>query len=328
MLEEKQKLNSKLYDLNIEQKSLRDAFGEELKEIAETNEQIVALTADLRDSTRLDLFAERFSQRFFEVGVAEQNLAAMAAGLAAVGKIPFITSFAIFSPGRNWEQIRTTICYNNVSVKIIGSHGGLSTGPDGGSHQALEDIALMRVLPRMTVVVPADYWETKKATKAITTKNGPAYLRLPREKYPQITTIDSPFEIGKANILIDKEKPAVAIIACGQLVYQALLAEKRLAKEGIEVMVINNHTIKPLDGEAILQVAKKAGRIVTVEDHQQIGGLGGAVAEFLAQELPTPIKFVAVDDRFGQSGSASELIEHYGLGMAGIIDAVKSLIKN
>ena len=328
MIEDKQKLNSKLYDISVEQKTLREGFGEGLVRAGEMNKNIVAVSADLKNSTRLDLFAEKFPTRFFEVGVAEQNLAAMASGLAATGKIPFIASYATFSPGRNWEQIRTTICFNNQPVKIIGSHAGLGTGPDGGSHQALEDIALMRVLPRMTVVVPADYWEAKKATMAIADIAGPVYLRLVREKYPLITTPDSPFVIGKANILIDQEKPVVAIVACGPLVYQALMAEKKLAKEGISAMVVNSHTIKPLDHETILAVARKAGAIVTVEDHQQAGGLGSVIAELLAEELPTPMKFMGVDDRFGQSGSPAELVEHYGLGVEGIVEAVNEVIKN
>ncbi|KKS78098.1 MAG: transketolase, transketolase [Parcubacteria group bacterium GW2011_GWC1_43_11b] len=319
-------LNPKLYDLNIEQKSLREGFGEALAEMAETNKKIVAISADLRDSTRLDIFAKKFHERFFEVGVAEQNLAGVASGLASTGQIPFISSYAVFSPGRNWEQIRTTICYNNVPVKIIGSHGGLSTGPDGGSHQALEDIALMRVLPRMVVVVPADYWEAKKATKAIANNGAPSYLRLVREKYPVITTAESSFEIGKANILIDSDQAQVAIIACGVSVYQALLAGKKLAKEGIEAVVVNNHTIKPLDRETILRVAKKTGAVVTVEDHQQAGGMGSAIAELLAQEYPTPMKIIGVDDIFGQSGSAEELTEHYGLGADSIVQATKDLL--
>ncbi|MFA6416496.1 MAG: transketolase C-terminal domain-containing protein [Candidatus Paceibacterota bacterium] len=319
-------LNPKLYDISVEQKSLREGFGEALVRAGEVDNKVVAVSADLKDSTRLDLFAEKFPTRFFEVGVAEQNLAAMASGLAATGKIPFIASYAVFSPGRNWEQIRTTICYNNQPVKIVGSHAGLGTGPDGGSHQALEDIALMRVLPRMTVVVPADYWEARKATLAIAQTDTPAYLRLVREKYPVITTPDSPFEIGKANILIDQSKPVVAIVACGPLVYQALLAEKKLAKEGIEVMVVNNHTIKPLDRETILQVAKKAGRIITVEDHQQAGGLGSTIAELLSQEFPTSMKIMGVNDRFGQSGSPAELVEHYGLGVDDIVKAVKEIL--
>lgn len=320
-------LTKKIFDLSVAQKAIRDGFGEGLARVAEKNENIVALSADLADSTRLGDFIKKFPDRFLQVGVAEQNLATVAAGMAAMGKIPFMTSFAVFSPGRNWEVIRTTICLNEMNVKIIGSHAGLSVGPDGASHQALEDIALMRVLPKMTVIVPADAEEAKKATVAIAEKIGPVYLRLSRDKAPVITTPETPFEIGKALVVREAEKPEVAIIACGLLVYRALMAAKKLAEEGILCEVINSHTIKPLDKETILIAAKKAGAVVVAEEHQKAGGLGGAVAELLAESFLAPLGFVGVDDRFGQSGSAAELLEHYGLGIDDIVAAVKKVIK-
>lgn len=326
MLNPDQKLNPNLFDLAVEQKTTRAGFGEALVTAAEKDARIVALSADLRDSTRLDLFAKQFPARLFEVGVAEQNLAGVASGLAAMGKIPFLATYAIFSPGRNWEQIRTTICYNNVPVKLVGAHSGLETGPDGGSHEALEDIALTRVLPRMTVVVPADYEEAKKATLALAALPGPTYLRLVRDPIPVLTTADSPFVVGQANILWRGENPTVAIVACGSLVYHALLSAKKLAKEGVNVLVINNHTIKPLDGKTIGEAAKQAGAVVTVEDHQQAGGMGSAVAEYLAQNQPVPMELVGVKDRFGQTGTPAELIEHYGLGVEAIMAAVKKVI--
>jgi len=319
-------LNPKLYDNNVEQGSLREGFGRGLIEAGEKDEKVVVLCADLKESTKVDEFAEKFPDRFFELGVAEQNLAGVAAGMAAMGKIPFIASYAIFSPGRNWEQIRTTICYNNVNVKIVGSHAGLNVGPDGGSHQALEDIALARVLPRMTVVAPCDALEAEKATRAIAKMEGPAYLRLTREKSAIITTDKTEFEIGKANVLIENENPEAVIVAVGPIVHTALLAVRKLEREGVKVNVINNHTIKPLDEVTIIEQVKKARAIVTCEEHQIAGGLGSAVAELLAKSYPVPIEFVGVDDRFGQSGSAAELLAHYGLAADDIVEAVKKVI--
>ena len=320
-------LNPKIFDLTVEQIPLRAGFGEGLYRLGHDYPSVVALCADLTESTKVDKFAQVFPERFVEVGVAEQNLAAVASGMAAMGKIPFITSYAIFSPGRNWEQIRTTICYNNQPVKIIGSHAGVSVGPDGASHQALEDIALTRVLPRMTVIVPCDAIEARKATLDSVKINGPVYIRLAREKSPIITTEASPFSVGQANILWDSEKPEVAIIACGPLVHNALLVAKNLSKEGVEVMVINNHTIKPIDQKTIIAAAKKAGAVVTVEEHQVAGGMGSAVAEVLAQHHPVPIEFVGVHDRFGQSGIPQQLIEEYGMGVHSIMEAVLSAIE-
>jgi len=321
-----QKLNPKLWEVSIEQAPTRQGFGEGLLLAGEENNQIVALSADLKDSTKVDAFANKFPDRFFEMGVAEQNMAGVASGLAASGKIPFISSYATFSPGRNWEHIRTTICYGDRNVKIAGHHAGVSVGPDGGSHQALEDIALMRVLPNMVVVVPCDAVEAMKATLAAAEREGPVYLRFSREKTPVMTTDDTPFEIGKANLLIDSEKPQVGIIACGAILYQALRAAKKLADQHISVSVLNMHTIKPLDKKSLLDLAKQTGALVVVEEHQRAGGLGSAVAESLAEELPTPIEFVGVADRFGQSGEPAELIEHYNLGTDTIIEKVKLVL--
>lgn len=319
-------INPKLYTLHIEQESTRAGFGDALYRLGHDRASVVVLTADLKESTKVDKFASAFPNRFFEVGVAEQNLAAVASGMAAMGKIPFITSYAIFSPGRNWEQIRTTICYNNQPVKIIGCHAGLMTGPDGGSHEALEDIALTRVLPRMTVVVPCDALEAAKATKAIADIDGPVYLRLGREKVPTITTKETPFKVGKINILRESPKAEVTIFACGYQVYIALLAAKKLAEDGIEVNVVNNHTIKPLDEKGILAEVKKTGAVVTVEDHQIAGGMGSAIAEFLAQNYSVPMEFIGVLDKFGQSGSHHVLYEHYGISVPAIMDAVQMVL--
>lgn len=327
MINDSQKLNPKLFDKDVEQDPIRAGFGRGLLEATKLDERIVGLCADLTESTKMDAFKKEFPKRFIEIGVAEQNLAAVASGMAAMGKVPFLSSYAVFSPGRNWEQIRTTICYNDRNVKIVGSHAGVSVGPDGGSHQALEDITIMRALPRMRVVVPCDSIEAKKATEAIVKNDGPVYLRLAREKTPVVTTEDTPFEFGKANLLWDSEKPQVAIIACGPMVYNSLIAAKGLTEEGIEVLVLNLHTIKPIDKEAVIDVAKRAGRVVTVEEHQVMGGMGSAVAEVLAQNYPVPMEFIGVQDKFGQSGTPAELVEFYGMGVKSIVGAVKKSVK-
>ncbi|OHA59704.1 MAG: transketolase [Candidatus Vogelbacteria bacterium RIFOXYD1_FULL_46_19] len=311
----------------MEQEAIRDGFGRGLVTAGETNEQVVALCADLTESTRIEAFAKKFPDRFIQVGVAEQNLVTVASGLATMGKIPFAASYAMFSPGRNWEQIRTTICYNNVPVKIVGAHAGVSVGPDGGTHQAIEDMALMRVLPRMTVVVPADSLEAEKATLALADSGGPAYIRLARNKSAVITTEASPFELGRAEVLFDSDEPAALIIACGQMVYFSLLAAKKLEAEGVAVSVINLHTIKPLDKATVIKYARQAGAVVTVEEHQVAGGMGGAVAEMLAAEAPVPVEFLGIQDQFGQSGEPGELLEHYSLGVKDIIMAVKKVIE-
>lgn len=323
------KLNPKLFDPSVEQAPIRKGFGEGLLVAAENDERIVGLCADLTESTQMHLFKNKFPERFVEIGVAEQNLAAVASGMAAMGKIPFITSYAMFSPGRNWEQIRTTICYNNRNVKIAGSHAGVSVGPDGGTHQAVEDIALMRVIPRMTVIVPCDSIEARKATMAAAKMEGPVYIRLAREKTPVITTELSPFEIGKAQIFSSAKENSeykLGIIASGALVYQALAAAQDLDGEGIGVSVMNLATIKPMDEEAIVALAQSTGRILTIEEHQVAGGMGSAVAEVLARRNPVPMEFIGVEDKFGQSGTPVELLEHYGMGISRILEKAKKLL--
>jgi len=327
MLNSSLKLNTKMFDEKVEQVPIRQGFGEGLLSAGEKNPQVVGLCADLTESTKMNLFADKFPNRFIQIGVAEQNLASVASGLAAMGKIPFISSYAMFSPGRNWEQIRTTVCYNNQPVKIAGSHAGISVGPDGGTHQAIEDIAITRVLPRMIVLSPADAIEAKKATLASVDTGTPVYIRLAREKTPVMTTESTPFEIGKAQIFWKSDTPKVGIIATGALLHKALLAAKELEEKGIEVEVMNLATIKPLDEKAIIELARKTGRIVTVEEHQIRGGMGSAVAECLAKNFPVPIEFIGVDDQFGQSGTPEELIEHYGMGTKNIIEAVKRVSK-
>lgn len=327
MLNPELKLNPKLFDKDVEQKPIREGFGKGLLEVGEKDLRVVGLCADLTESTKMDLFANKFPNRFIEIGVAEQNLASVASGLAAMSKIPFISSYAMFSPGRNWEQIRTTICYNNQPVKIAGSHAGISVGPDGGTHQAIEDIAITRVIPRMVVISPCDMEEARKATIESVDTGTPVYLRLAREKTPIMTTGETPFEIGKARIFWQSEKPQVGIIATGALLYHALKAAKELAEKNIEAEVMNLSTIKPLDEEAVIKLAKKSGKIVTVEEHQVHGGMGSAVAECLAKNCPVPVEFVGVNDEFGQSGTPDELIEHYGMGKSGIIKAIKRILE-
>jgi len=331
MLNREEKLNPKIFDEDVEVAYTRDGYGHGVVELGEKDERIVVLCADLAESTRSHWFQEKFPERYIEIGVAEQNLATVASGMAVYGKIPFISSYATFSPGRNNEQIRTTISINNVPVKIMGAHSGISVGPDGATHQALEDMALMRVQPNMTVIAPCDMEETKKAVKASVDIDGPVYIRFGREKTPVMTTVDTPYEIGKANLLWSPsdggEKAQVAIISCGSLTYNALLAAKELQDEGIEVFVLNNHTIKPMDEEAVVDVAKRAGRVVTVEEHQVNGGMGSAVAEILAKNYPVPMEFIGVQDSFGQSGKPEELIKHYGMDKDSIKKAVKKVLE-
>lgn len=303
----------------------RDGFGDGLVLAAEKDPTIVGLCADLTESTRMLPFKTKFPERFVQMGVHEQLLAAFAAGLALAGKTPFIASYAMFCPGRSWEQVRTNICLNNVNVKIAGAHAGVSVGPDGATHQAIEDIAITRPIPNMTVIVPCDAEQTKKATLAVAAMRGPAYLRFGREKSPVFTTPQTPFEIGKAQVL--RTGKDVAIIACGILVHNALLAAEELAKEGIDCMVVNNHTVKPMDETGVVAAAKKCGAVVTVEEHQVQGGMGSRVAEILAAKLPTPMEFVGVQDRFGESGAPSELIEHFGMGVSHIKEAARRAMK-
>jgi len=327
MLNPKLKLNPKIFDNNVEQKPIRDGFGEGLLILGEKNKNVVVLTADLEESTRVEEFGKKYPERLIEVGVAEQNMAGIAAGLGISGKIPFMTSYATFSPGRNYEQIRTTIAYNNSNVKIAGHHAGLLTGPDGATHQATEDIAIMRVMPNMKVFVPCDAIEAKKATVAAASIDGPVYLRFTREKTPVITQEETPFIPGKAEIFWQSTKPQATIIACGSLVANALLAAKELAKEKINVVVLNSPSIKPIDEKTILNLAGKTKAIVTVEEHQIAGGLGGVVSELLAKNYPVPIEFVGINDSFGESGAPLELLKKYHLSVKDIKLAVKRVIK-
>ena len=328
MLNNKLKLNPKVFDKKEPKKSTRQGYGNGLVKAALSNENIIGLCADLTESTKMSLFAEKFPDRFIELGVAEQNLASVASGLAATGKIPFISSFAIFSPGRNWEQIRTTICYNNVPVKIASTHSGLSVGADGGSHQALEDIALTRVLPNIDVIYPCDAIEAEKATIAISKTNRPTYLRLTREKFPIITTEETIFEIGKAQIVFIPEKgiAKVGIIASGPILYNVLEAAKKLAQKDIYVKVVNLSTIKPIDKEAIINLAKETKAIITIEDHQRSGGMGSAVTECLSENYPVLVERMGVDDDFGQSGTTEELYKYYKLDQESIVSKVKEII--
>lgn len=318
-------LSPKIFNEDIEQIPTRQGYGEGLVLAGERDERVVVLCADLTESTRSILFAEKFPERFVEIGVAEQLLATVAAGMANYGKIPFISSYAAFSPGRNWEQIRTTIAINNVPVKIAGAHAGISVGPDGATHQQLEDMAIMRAMPNMIVIAPCDSIEAKKATLAAAFNGRPTYLRFTREKTPVFTTEDTPFEIGRAEVLWEGDD--VAIIACGPLVYQALLAAKELESHKISVRVINSHTLKPLDKKTILKAAEDCGAMVTVEEHQITGGLGGAVAEVVSENYPVPIKRVGVEDRFGESGQPEELMEKFGLSKDAIIKAVTHVLR-
>ena len=326
MIKKNQHLKTNLFSKDIEKIPTRNGYGEGLVEAGESDKNVVVLCADLAESTRSSYFREKFPERFVEMGVAEQALATIGAGMAAQGKIPFISSYATFSPGRNWEQIRTTAALNNLPVKIAGAHAGISVGQDGATHQALEDIAIMRVVPNMTVIVPADSIETKKATIASAKTKNPTYLRFAREKTPVFTTDSSPFEIGKANVLWEEDDAQVAIIACGPLVYEALLAAKKLKEDGISSIVINSHTVKPIDEITIIRAARTTGAVVTVEEHQITGGLGGAVSEVLSKVFPVHIEFVGMNDSFGESGSPDELLEKYKMKAVDIVKASKRVV--
>ncbi len=328
MLNPDLKLNPKIFDKDVEQIPIRQGYGEGLLLAGEKDSRVVALCADLTESTKTNLFAEKFPKRFIEIGVAEQNLATVASGMAAMGKIPFIASYAMFSPGRNWEQIRTTICYNNQNVKIAGSHAGISVGPDGGTHQAIEDIAITRVIPRLTVLSPCDAIEARKATLAAAAFVGPVYIRLAREKTPVMTTEKTPFQIGKAQVFFEpKENAQVGIVGTGALLHNALLAAQELEQKGIAVKVLNLSTIKPIDEDRLVLLAQETGALVTVEEHQIAGGVGSAVAEALAHLYPVPIEFIGVHDRFGQSGLPAELLKHYNMDVESIQSAVKKVLK-
>ncbi|HUC31296.1 MAG TPA: transketolase C-terminal domain-containing protein [Candidatus Paceibacterota bacterium] len=335
MLNPEAKLNPNLFDDDVAQAPTRDGYGEGLVAAGDANRNVVALCADLTESTRVEAFAKKFPERFFEIGVAEQDMATVAAGLGISGKIPFIASYATFSPGRNWEQIRTTIAYNDSNVKIAGHHAGISVGPDGATHQATEDIAIMRAMPNMQVLVPCDAVEARKATLAAAQVWGPIYLRFQREKTPIMTTDETPYIPGKAEIFWlpsagagAAKKPEVLIIGCGGLLYNALLAARELEEEDkIGAVVLNCSTIKPIDDKKIVELAKKIGAVVTVEEHQVLGGLGGAVAEVLAKHAPTPIEFIGMQNTFGESGAPAELIEKYGMGVKDIKAAAKRAIR-
>lgn len=303
---------------------IRKGFGRGLLQAGKNDVHVVAACADLTGSTAMDLFAKEFPERFVEIGVAEQNLVTVGAGLAAAGKIPFVSSYAAFSPGRNWEQIRTTICLNEQPVKVIGSHAGVSVGPDGATHQMLEDIALMRVLPHMVVVVPGDSLEAERATLALAKDKRPAYLRLAREATPIITTTDTPFEIGKAYVY--REGTDVSLITTGTMTHQALLAADKLAKDGISAEVVHVPTIKPLDSHTIITSVKKTGCVVTAEEAQVAGGLGGVIAELLSEEYPAPLKRIGMYDRFGESGKPDELLTHFGLDAKHIVFAAHHVV--
>lgn len=305
----------------------RDGYGHGLIDCAELDDSVVVLCCDLSESTRSHWFAEKFPERFVQVGVAEQNMAGIATGLALEGKTVFCSSYAVFNPGRNWDQVRVSVCYNKANVKIIGAHAGISVGPDGATHQALEDIASVRALPNLTILAPCDYYETRKATVAAALLKGPVYMRFGRNSTPLITNSRTKFTIGKAQVL--RSGSDVTIVGCGSLLHEAIIASEKLAclKNPIGVEVINSATIKPLDENTILKSAKKTRAVVTVEEHQFIGGLGGAVAEVLGRHLPTPIEYVAMPDSFGESGDPSELLEKYGLTANHIIQSVRRVMK-
>ncbi|OGG18455.1 transketolase [Candidatus Gottesmanbacteria bacterium RIFCSPHIGHO2_01_FULL_47_48] len=333
-------LDGKIVFPSSEMKGCRDGFGEALVELGAENPEVVALCADLTESTRVEKFARAYSERFVEVGVAEQNMMGVAAGLALSGKIPFIASYATFSPGRNFDQLRVSVCYSNTNVKVIGAHAGISVGADGATHQALEDLAMTRVLPNLVVISPADYEETKKAVKAAAAWQGPVYIRFGREKTPAFTTAETPFEIGKAQVL--REGADVTIFGTGPLLYKCLQVAEEMSNEqssmgnqslmrnngmsDISCEVVNVSTLKPLDVAAVMLSARRTGAVVTVEEHQVTGGLFGAIAECLGQNFPTPIEAVGMPNQFGESGKPEELLEKYGMGTGAIKEAVRKVL--
>lgn len=336
MINKDAKLVENLFDTKLEQKPTRDGFGTGTIEAGKSDPNVVVLCADLSESTRAEWFQKEFPERFIEVGVAEQNMAALGAGFAAAGKVPFIASYAAFSPGRNYEQIRTTIALNERHVVICGMHAGVSVGPDGATHQMLEDIGMMRMLPHMQVVAPVDAEEARKAVVAaaqmkVAERDGqivgtPIYIRFGRSAVPVFTTPETPFEIGKASMYWESERPQVALLATGSMVYNALAAARALDTDGIGSIVLSVPTIKPLDEESVLEVAKRVRHIITVEEHQAAGGFGSAVAEFLAGVHPLPITRLGIQDQFGQSGEPNELLEHYGLGAPHIAEVARKAL--
>lgn len=319
-------LDKDVYNLDkLEQRPTRDGYGEGVVEAGEKDENVVVLCADLTESTRSHWFKEKFPERFIQAGIQEQSMMGVAAGMAFAGKVPFVSSYAVFSPGRNWDQLRVSVCYSEANVKILGAHAGISVGPDGATHQALEDIAITRVLPNLTVIVPCDYEETKKATLAAAEFKGPVYIRFAREKTPIFTTPKTPFEIGKAQVF--REGADVSIIASGPLVHEALLAAHQLEKDGVSVEVVNLATIKPLDEKTLVESMKKTKAVVTVEEHQVNGGVGGAVAELSTRKCPVPIEFVGMNDQFGVSGEPRELLKEFNMLSPDIVKAVNIVLK-
>jgi len=309
----------------IKWKATRDGYGDALVEMGAQDERIVVLGADLTDSTRALWFAQKYPDRFFDFGIAEQNMLNAAAGLAMVGKIPWVSTYGVFVAGRAWDQIRTTTCYSNLNVKIGGAHGGISVGPDGATHQALEDVATMRVLPNMTVIVPADYYETKKAVIWACKHVGPVYVRFGREPVPIVTKPEDPFIMGKANLINDGID--VTIMNNGPVLWECMKAVQTLKEKGISARLLNMHTVKPIDREAIAKAARETGAIVTVEEHQVMGGFGSAVAEVVVQTYPVPMRFIGIQDRFGESGTPEELFEEFGLTAKHIVAAVEDVLK-
>ncbi len=318
-------LNSKIGQPDIELVATRKGYGEGVLLLGAADQNVVVLTADLAESTQVLEFAQKYPDRFVECGVAEQNMMGVAAGLALVGKTAFVSSYATFSPGRSWDQLRVSVCYSQANVKVVGAHSGISVGPDGATHQALEDIAITRVLPNITIEVPCDYIEAKKTTLALGKIKGPAYFRLGRSNTAVMTTENTPFEIGKAYTM--REGKDVVIIGSGPVLYNALLSAIDLEKQGISVMVVNNHTIKPIDVEAIVAAAKICGAVVTVEEHQTMAGCGSAVCEVLAQHCPVPVEMIGMPNSFGESGQPDELMQKYKMDKDAIINAVKRAVK-
>lgn len=323
MLNPNLKLNPKLFDEDVEKNATRAGFGTGLEKLGETNPDVVVLTADLTESTQAHKFANKYPERFFQVGVAEQNMAAIAAGLGVSGKTAFISSYATFSPGKNWETIRTTIVYNEANVKIAGHHSGIMTGPDGATHQATEDIATTRCWPIIEVYVPCDAIEAEKATIASANTTKPVYIRYSRDKTPVITTKETPFEVGKMQDFWVTDNPEVTIFATGYMTYYALKAAKELEEEGFSVLVVNVATVKPLDEKGIMRFTSYTNAAVTVEDHQVAGGMGSAIAEFLARNNPLPMEFIGLQNTFAESGKPEELLDKYGMGVAAIKEAAK-----
>lgn len=327
MLNQELKLNENLFNEDVEKIATRVGYGDALMELGEARSDVVVLSADLTESVKANKFAEKYPERFFEMGVAEQNMAAIASGFGVTGKCAFISSYATFSPGRNWEQIRSTVVYNDSNVKIAGHHAGLMTGPDGATHEATEDIAITRVLPKMRVIVPCDAKQAKHATNYSGHNYGPFYIRFTRDNTPILTTDQTPFDFGKAQTFWISENPQAVIFATGYMIYYALLAAKELEEEGIQTLVTNIHTIKPLDDETIINQAKQTGAVISVEDHQVDGGLGSAISETLSKNHPTIQEFIGLQNIFGESGKPEELLTKFNMDKNAIKEAVKRAIQ-